>query len=135
MANVDPWINIAYVDAYTTDPVWLAATDEQKNASIVNATNYFLANYTCPSVDYTDPPDDVKDATAELAVLDINGKLYVDQSQIEYLKRKTLKAGSLEITKEWDPANRQGAADLQKVNDMLTGTCYRTSGTQGLIRV
>lgn len=137
MAVVTPWIDIAFVDAYTDDPVWQAATDDAKNASIVNATNYFVANYTCPNVDYTDTPDDVNNATAELAVLDINGKLYPTEgsSQIEYLTRKTTKVGTVEVTKEWNPAQQSFDATMKKINDMLSGTCYLSTGTKGLIRV
>ncbi len=124
-----PAIDSAYVDAYTTDAVWLAATQEQKDSAILDSCRYFRSNYVCPWLDYREPlPTELKDGMAELAVLDINGRLYSNTNK-ERLKSKSLKAGSASISKTFSPAFSQKDPVFAKVEDIVAPYCYYSGGT------
>ncbi len=130
-----PAIDIAFVDSYASDSTWQNATDDQKNKSILNGCYYFRANYSCPYVDYNDPlPIEIKNAMAELAILDINGKLYSTTNQ-ERIDSKSLKAGSASISKSFSSGVSQKDSTFTRVQDMVSSYCTFTGGTvKSLIR-
>ncbi len=124
-----PAIDSAYVDAYTTDEVWLAASQKQKDSAILDACYYFRANYRCIRVDYTDTlPSVIQDAMAELAVVDINGNLYTNKNN-ESLSSKSIKAGSASISKSYTYGFVESDPTLKKVRDMVSPYCTYTGGT------
>ncbi len=124
-----PAIDIAFVDAYTSDTTWQNATDEQKNSSILNGCYYFRSNYNCPYINYDDPlPVELQNAMAELAVLDINGNLYSTTNQ-ERLNSKSLKAGSASISKSFSAGVPQKDPTFYKIKDMVAGYCRFTGGS------
>lgn len=130
-----PAIDSAYVDNYTDDPAWEAATQEQKDKAIMDACSYFRANYTCPYVDYSEAlPVEIQNAVAEFAILDINGGLYSTTNQ-ERITSKSLKAGSASISKTFSAGVSQKDPTFLKVSDMVSPYCTFTGGTvQAIIR-
>jgi hypothetical protein len=93
-------ITIAEADATLSQrPDWLALTDEEKSEHIARASVYVQTSWRCEDIEWTDLPQDIKDAVAWYAYADTQDALYAD-SEAQVKKQKD-ELGSLKSDTEW----------------------------------
>lgn len=153
-ADANAYVTTAFVGSYFDDrfvTTW-TGSDGQKQAAVVVATQYLDATYRWrglkrtstqrlgwPRVDVYDQdgyliaadtvPEEVKAATAELALLALSGPLVANVTGDDRISR--VKAGSVEIEYE---AGAKEAATRYTMVDRLLGT-LTASGTGGVSRM
>jgi len=113
---------------------WTAAAFQTKTDGLLEARYYIDSQYSCPSFDQSDPPDEIKFASSLLAYdFVLAGDIfYVNQSGI---KKKRVKAGSVEVETEYIGANKIKPTTKGQVDAILASLgCSVNAGTVFLQR-
>ncbi len=136
MACYESTVDRATADTYLAGrATWDAASDSDKDDALRRAGIYFDSRYTCQC---ETPQEKVDEAVSELAYLDLTGKLYPSDDEVnaQYVKKESVKAGSVESETEWSTGSRAiAASDFAYIDDLLKGYCRRQTGaTVGLTR-
>ncbi len=130
------YCTIAEADEFLpNDAVWLAATDAVKEDAIMWGRYYIDANYYVDLDSWDEIPEPVKFANALMAADLVNGFEILDPANLDILKRKTLKAGSVEKTVEYVAGISNKPPSYEKIAAILLGTLEkRGSNTVFLLR-
>lgn len=138
MALNEGYATVAYADLVNTgEAVWTALTTEEKENALSMGRYFIDSTYTCST--FTEPyPDELQTANSLLALEYANDNLFLINDTSGMLVAKSVKAGSVTISKEY--AGRY-TSRLQKSIDrypqitaLLTEYCSLASSTS-LIRV
>lgn len=128
------YATIAEASAYLLgNATWSEAEYQNKIDALLEARYYIDSNYSC-SFDQSLPPDEVKYSSSLLAAdFVLNGDLFY--SNDIPIKSKSVKAGSVETSKEFGTISKKKPASIGKVDTIMASLgCTKLSGTVFLQR-
>ena len=126
-----PYASVSEADTIIGDvSPWNNAEPTQKDYALQIGRAYIDSKYTCVSIDESAAPDPVKIANAKLAniYLDKGDTFFGDQT-ILGLKKKRVKAGSVESEKEFDSNETTPADPYPEITAILYGYCTKYGST------
>ena len=148
MALKIPYATNIEADVYLANDVdWIALTEEQKTAHLVNGRYFMDSAYTCtelPDEDNDGLPDDIpeeyKYANSLLAQIDMTSGLFnVDDTAGSPVVSKRVKAGSVEsetsYAGQFSASTKLNAIDpYPQITSLLSGYCYinKSSSTKSV---
>lgn len=95
-----PYATNAEADVYNTgDVTWDGTSEGDKTTALEYARRYIDMYYLCATIDMAAVPDDVKQASAILALAHLSTPLYNTKPTSESLKSKSVRAGSVSSSK------------------------------------
>lgn len=107
--------------------VWATASFQDKTDALLEARYYIDATYSC-SFDQSAPPDEVKYASSLLASdFIVTGDLFFANEST--IKKKSVKAGSVQSSKEYSATSKQKPASIGKVNAVMASLGCTNTGT------
>lgn len=134
ITSITPYASVSEADVIlgSASP-WDTASDEEKEAALVNATLYIQDNYSCGiySTDYeqADVPQNMKEACSIVANEDLISSVFSRQNGLGTLSEKAVGAGSAKVSKKY--AVNKGSVwkdPFPMVTALLRSTCRLLRG-------
>lgn len=104
---------------------WTSQTESDKARLLSQSETYLLARNVKPYDDPDDVPEALKLASYEIIKGIINKQLY--QGQVQELKAKTVKGGSVEVSKTYQDGSIEVNATEQYILDLIKPYSKRSS--------
>ncbi len=129
-----PYTTIEFADTVNLGATWTGLGDSDKQKHIDYASLFIDKNYSC-WFNVSDVPDQIQRACSLLANESAEGNLNVAKTDGK-LKKKRVKAGSVESEKEYSTSNSISNQDKYPEADLLmTGYCKSMGGSIDLTRI